>query len=913
MRIRDFAKEIGVSSRVLLAQLNQMGCDVNNQMQNMPKVDKNRLMRALLPAPAPPLKEPEVVQNSERGKKAVSTRNKPLKASTKSSVPMDPASASPRPQKPVPSKHQAAPPSKKPGIATRSTASSRLIDATPVVGGGVPKQRYVLIKRPEVGAPQSVDLPLAPSPPLMEEKHVLTGHVLPSTPVLPTVSSVAMPTPIVNPQVMRASPLLHQAAGATTSVVPSRPPVIPRIGEVRKDLKDKKRVEDKGRTKEKLKSWKKTDWLRPEEAVLEPPAGGDAPVVLSDEPTKAVLPVEKISEIRSWQDFKPVHRRGTDRRGGKSSVSLTPEIAKPRKKSVRLYASMTVRELSEMLGQKVSVVIGKLMEIGLMATVNQPIDVLEASLVAEAFGVKADWSAEKTEEELLQGAEVDQPEQRLPRPAVVTIMGHVDHGKTSLLDAIRQTKVTEGESGGITQHIGAYTVFLSGRGITFLDTPGHEAFAAMRARGAKVTDIVVLVVAANDGVMPQTIEAIHHAHAAGVPIVVAINKVDLPDANVDRAKAALGEHGLIPEVWGGTTIFVEVSAKKKQGLDHFLEMLLLQADVMDLRANPDKAMLGTVIEAKVDRGRGPVATVLVKEGTLKVGDVFVTGTCMGRVRFLVDDTGDKIERAGPAIPVEVVGLDSVPQAGDLFSVVENERTAKAIISSRLQRQHAAALPVQRRATLDVLRQGVASAQPKILCLILKADVQGSVEALRASLNNLVSSAVQLNILHTGVGSITESDVLFAAAARARIIGFHVRLEPKAKNLAEQEKVEVRFYTVIYDAIAEIKTAMEGLLDPTFKELTLGYLEVRQVFMIPKIGAIAGGYVREGTITRDHARVVRDGVVAYESRISSLRRFKNDVKEVTVGYECGVGIENFNDIKIGDVIEVYTQEKVAGVL
>ena len=582
---------------------------------------------------------------------------------------------------------------------------------------------------------------------------------------------------------------------------------------------------------------------------------------------------------------------------------------------IKLYEGLTVKEFSELIGLKVPSIISKLMEMGRMATINQPIGLEEASLIADAFGVKAELISEKTEDEILNQSGPDDPASLLPRPPVITIMGHVDHGKTSLLDAIRQTKVTEGEAGGITQHIGAYTVTVGDKKVAFLDTPGHEAFTAMRARGAKVTDIVVLVVAADDGVMPQTIEAINHAKAANVPIIVAINKIDKPEANTERVKTALAEFELIPEAWGGKTIFAEVSAKKKIGLEALLEMILLQAEVLELKANPNKPVVGTIVEAKIDRGRGPVATVLVQEGTLRAGDAFVTGKHYGKVRALITDEGKKVSEAGPSTPVEVIGLDGVPQAGDTFVVVSDERIAKDVASSRSQRQRVIELSQYKRVTLDDLYQEIQEGIVKELNLIIKADVQGSAEALKESLEKLSTSAVKLRVIHRGVGGITESDVLLASASNAIIIGFNIRPDPKAQELAEREKVDLRPYTIIYDAIADVRAAMEGLLEPTYKERTLGRVEVRQVFSIPKQGTIAGGYVVDGVIARNSAgaRVLRDNAVVYEGKLSSLRRFKDDVKEVQTGYECGVGIENFNDIKLGDVIEVYTFDKVAAKL
>ncbi len=617
-----------------------------------------------------------------------------------------------------------------------------------------------------------------------------------------------------------------------------------------------------------------------------------------------------------WQDLRaiPVQRR--DDRAKHLHHSAPSEITKPRKKSVKLFPGMTVKEFAESIGQRPADIVRKLMDMGQMLTFNQSMNVDVATMIAEEAGIKLDVSVEKAGEELLETAVQTEGEVRLePRPPVVTIMGHVDHGKTSLLDAIRLTKVAEAEAGGITQHIGAYTVDIHGKQVTFLDTPGHEAFTAMRARGAKVTDIVILVVAADDGVMPQTVEAIHHAKAAGVPLIVAMNKIDKPTANPDRVRNALSEHGLISEAWGGDTIMVEVSAKQKTGLDQLLEMILLQAEVLELKADPHQLAKGAVVEAKLERGRGPVATVLVQSGTLHVGDVFVVGAFSGKVRALISHTGAKIKEAGPSIPVEVIGLPGVPSAGDVFQAVKDERVAREIADDRARKQRAAELAGAGKVSLDDLFAKIQEGSVKELSLVIKADVQGSSEALAAAIEKLPSELVKLRVIHNGVGGITESDVLLAAASNAIIIGFNIRPEPKASALAEKERVDVRLYTIIYDALNDIKAAMEGLLEPTLKERILGRAEVRQVFTVSKAGTIAGSYVVDGTITRASAgvRVIRDNVVVYEGKLGSLRRFKDDVREVQQGYECGIGVENFSDIKTGDIIEAYAIDKIAAKL
>lgn len=625
---------------------------------------------------------------------------------------------------------------------------------------------------------------------------------------------------------------------------------------------------------------------------------------------KAFQAIKKI-EPKKWIEPKLFKKQKEKHK--KFEPAVLPPITAPRKKSIKLEEGTTVKEFAELIGQKVSDVIKKFMELGYMPTINQPVDMDAAMLVAESFGVKVETvTAEQIDviEEV-----VEDTSELVPRPPVITIMGHVDHGKTSLLDAIRQTKVTETEAGGITQHIGAYKVSYQGKEITFLDTPGHEAFTTLRARGAKVTDIVVLVVAADDGVMPQTIEAIDHAKAANVPIVVAINKIDKPEANPTRVKTELAEHNVVPEEWGGQNIFVEVSAKKKIGIENLLEMILLQAEIMELKANPNRPARGTIIEAKLDRGRGPVATVLIQSGTLRVGDAFVAGTASGKVRALIDDTGKKINEAGPSTPVEIIGFSEVPNAGDVFVCVEDEKKARQIALARLQKQRLAEIKKQKKLTLDELYSKIKEGQIKELGIVLKGDVQGSIEALKSAFENITHPEVKVRVIHSAVGGINESDVMLAAASNAIVIGFNVRPELKASQLAEKEGVDIRLYNIIYDAIEDVKKAIEGMLEPTLKEKILGRAEVRQTFQVSRVGTIAGCYVLDGFISRasDGIRVIRNNIVIYEGKISSLKRFKEDVREVQAGYECGLTIENFNDIKVGDILENYVIEKIAAKL
>ena len=602
-------------------------------------------------------------------------------------------------------------------------------------------------------------------------------------------------------------------------------------------------------------------------------------------------------------------RRKAKKEGSKKTEITTPKAIK---RIIKVSEFITVGELAKRMGIKSSEIIRKLIALGTMATVNQSLDADTATLVASEF----DYEVENVALEMdliLEEREIKEDDLKL-RPPVVTIMGHVDHGKTTLLDAIRQTDVTAGESGGITQHIGAYDVKLENGDVVFLDTPGHEAFTSMRARGAKVTDLVVLVVAADDGVKPQTEEAIDHAKAAEVPIIVAINKIDKPDANPERVKQELSKFELIPEDWGGSTIFANVSAKERMGLKELLELILLQAEVMELKAAPDMPARGTIIEAKLDKGRGPVATVLVQSGTLRVGDNFVSGVQSGKVRGLHNDRGQKVKDAGPSIPVEVIGLSGVPDAGDDFVVLAEERLARQMSIHRQEKLRDSELAKMGKVTLDALFDRIQQGEFHELNIVLKADVHGSNEAITESLHKLSTDKVKLKVIHSGVGGITESDVLLASASNAIIIGFHVRPEIKATALAEAEKIDIRTYSIIYDVVSDVRSAMEGMLSPVVKEVYLGRAEIRETYSISKIGTIAGCYVIDGKIVRNaNVRVLRDNVVVYEGKLSSLKRFKDDVKEAVSGYECGMGVENFNDIKVGDVIEAYTHEEEAAKL
>lgn len=581
-------------------------------------------------------------------------------------------------------------------------------------------------------------------------------------------------------------------------------------------------------------------------------------------------------------------------------------------KIIEIEESIIVKDLAEKLGVTTSEVITKLISLGVMANQNQSVDFDTASIIAEEFGISVKNASSEAEDEEI-GFDLDfedDPKDLKSRPPIVTVMGHVDHGKTSLLDAIRKTAVTEREAGGITQHIGASTINIDGEKIVFLDTPGHEAFTTMRARGAQVTDIAILVVAADDGVMPQTVEAINHAKAANVPIIVAINKIDKPTANPDKIKQELVEYGLVPEDWGGDTICVPVSARNREGIDDLLEMILLVSKMQELKANPNRSAVGIIVEAELDKGRGPVATVLVQKGTLKVGDIVVSGTAHGRIRAMFNDKGKKVKKATPSIPVMILGLSEVPEAGEHLYVVENEKKARNYTQARKEKIREEQLKASQKVSLDDLFEKIQLGEVKELNVIIKADVKGSMEAVKQSLSKLETDEVRVNVIHSGVGGITESDVMLASASNAIIIGFNVRPTLTAIDMSKRESVDIRTYRVIYDAIEDIESAMKGLLDPTIEEEVIGRAEIRATFKVPNVGMVAGIYVLHGKVTRNSkVRLLREDVVVYEGDISSLKRFKDDVKEIQSGYEGGLSLENFNDIKEGDIIEAYILKEV----
>jgi translation initiation factor IF-2 len=734
--------------------------------------------------------------------------------------------------------------------------------------------------------------PPAPEPP-PEEPPALPGIVEVPPPVV-AAEAPAGPPPEKVPEVLVEPPVPEP----TVRVI-EKPAAPPKPEDVRKE-KEKKWKKTRPHEKKVQKAVLKQTIIQ--EVLAEPEADAKKPEA------EGVTPAPEVV-VRQFQPGRAPKRRGGRPVREKKAPSTVPPKAS--KRNLKIEEVVTVGDLAHRMGVKAADVIKKLIEMGMPTTVNQLLDADTAALLAQEYGFVVENVAPEVESLIDQ--EEDRAEDLRPRPPVVTIMGHVDHGKTTLLDAIRQSNVTGSEAGGITQHIGAYEVEHNGRRVVFLDTPGHEAFTSMRARGASVTDIVILVVGADDGVMPQTVESIDHAKAAGVPIVVAVNKIDKPGAQPDRIRQQLSDHGLNPEEWGGQTLYANVSAKKKVGIDELIEIVLLQADVLDLKGNPTKFARGTVIESRLEKGRGPVATVLVADGTLKVGDAIVTGIHYGRVRSLLNHKGKRLDEAPPGTPVEIQGLSGLPDAGQKFAVLKDERTARQIALHRGEKERERAV-VRPRMSLEDLHKQIDEGLVKELNIVIKSDVQGSMEALRFSLDKLADVKVKVTVIHAGVGGISESDVMLASASSAVIIGFNVRPEPKAAVLAEREGVDIRLYSVIYDVVDDVKKAMEGLLDPTLKEVVLGRAEVRNMFHISKIGTIAGCSVLSGKIARGaNIRLLRDSVVVYEGKLSSLKRFKDDVKEVAEGYECGLGIDGYNDLQVGDHIEAFVIEKIAGTL
>ncbi len=889
IRVYELARELNMTNKVLLEKLGELGLSVSSHVSTLDEAQVAEIKAGILGGQTEEVEltriKPTVIRRRIR-RVAVTV---PDEEETEAPPEVE-AQVPPAEEAPVTEADAA------PEEAVSPSATETLETQEPMATPGTPPQETPAEAAPPAESEETTEAPtetVSPPAPAQEEQTVPKAAAVKAKKAkkkrdkdapAKIIKLPEHPKPEKSPE---AAPLGAKPEGIVSKVL-----------DFRKKIGDSEKVESEAAEKEKKKKKGKRD-------------------VEEDSKDRKFFR-KKISfrkkEVVEGADLyseRPSTRKGKRAAKGRMSIPMQkPQITVPKaiKRRLKIDETIILSDLAKRMGIKAADLIRRLMSLGVMATVNQTVDFETAALVASEFNYDVEKAA--FEEESLIGMETEDTEKQVPRPPVVTIMGHVDHGKTSLLDTIRKTRVTEGEAGGITQHIGAYNVATSKGQIIFLDTPGHEAFTAMRARGAQVTDLVVLVVAADDGVMPQTVEAINHSKAAGVPLIVAVNKIDKPNANPDRVKRQLAELGLTPEDWGGETIFLEVSAKLHQGIEDLLEMILLQAEVLELKANPDKFARGHVIEAKLDTGRGPVATVLVQAGTLRTGESVVCGIHHGKIRAMLNDRGVQISEAGPSLPVEILGLSGVPMAGDEFLALELEKSAKQLSFYRSQKQRSKELAKSSRLSLDKLYEKLKAGEVKDLNLIIKADVHGSIEALRDSLVKLSNEEVNINVIHSGTGPIVESDVSLAAVSNAVIIGFNVRAASKAGELASEENVDIRYYDVIYNAIKDTKDAIVGMMASKFEERALGRAEVREVFHIPKVGAVAGSYVTDGKLERGQpARLVRDGVVYYKGKIASLRRFKEDVKEVQSGYECGVGIENYNDIKVGDFIECYFLEEI----
>jgi translation initiation factor IF-2 len=917
-RVYELAKDLGLENKELISRLEKIGIAVRSHSSTLEDFELERIQAELM-APEPREVVEQRIKSTVIRRRAVRPPTEESRAPEVAEPVKETAPAVPPPAVPKEAASKPVPVPKEPPVRTSiyrdAPAAEMPKPVVPPVTPPTPPVKEPAVVPAAEAAPKAektadaVALESRPEGPAAERKETPAARPAPEP---PPIAAERKPLPVRPAEQPAGRPSRSERDGrppmtpdtARPATAPPRREGLPRRQELKivKDatvLPPPSRIDKGGRT-EPEKPKKK---------------GGKAPVeVFMGEtvaPRKKAL-IQKLDRKGKRIEVESSEERASrwreERKAApvkmKKTAITTPKAIKRR---IKVAEAISVGELAKRMGVKASEAIGKLIAMGVMATINQAIDFDTAVLIAADFG----YQVEPTQSELddtLPKAEAS-PEDLKPRAPVVTIMGHVDHGKTSLLDAIRQTHVIDGEAGGITQAIGAYHVQIKGREIVFLDTPGHEAFTAMRARGAQVTDIVVLVVAADDGVMGQTVEAINHAKVAGVPIIVAINKIDKPGADPGKIRQALTEYNLLSEEWGGETIFCEVSAKKKLGIEELLEMILLQADVMELKADPNRPARGVIIEAKLDRGRGPVATVLIQEGTLREGDAFVSKTEFGRVRALINDQGRRISEAGPAMPVEVIGFSRVPQVSTEFICVEDEKKARSIGEYWIRKERERELNVSSKITLEQLYQKMKEGV-KELNVIIKADVQGSVEALIDALNKLSTDDIRLKIIHSSTGTIKETDVMLASASNAVVIGFNVRPDARVAELAGQEGVDVKLYDIIYNVIADVKAAMEGLLDPIFKEVVQGRAEVREIFRVPKVGAIAGSYVTDGKINRTAGlRLLRDGVVVFEGKIGSLRRFKDDAKEVATGFECGIGIEGFNDIHAGDVIEVYVKEQI----
>ena len=879
IKVSELAKDLSLSPKELIAHLEKIQIRGKKPQSSLEDDEVARVRAALAPA-----EKPQVVVGQE---KVVAERTVSAEDQTQGEIQAHETVTERR---------------------VRANVIRRRVSRVEVAPQPPPPPKIEKVEAPEPPTIEAAPKELAPLPPPVTEKRPPSHAPAEAPAPLEAKAAPRTPSPPAPPE---------PPSVVATEPVQQQPP--PSLQEPFKGARVLGRIDLRPVTRVEPKP---TPMLRPAErpAKVETPAAEKEGAAAGEAGEKAAKGAKKKKRVIKKQDILELReqelrslRAPKKKRAipGKEQRKTEITVPKASKRVIKISEVISVGELAKTIGVKAGEVIKKLMDLGMMATINQMLEADTAAYVASEFDYQVENVAFDAESALEVEYETEEnPDALELRPPVVTIMGHVDHGKTSLLDAIRSANVAAREAGGITQHIGAYHVQVNGKRVTFLDTPGHEAFTAMRARGAQVTDIVVLVVAADDGVMPQTIEAIDHARAAEVPVIVAVNKMDKPEANLDRVKKDVSAHGLAPEEWGGNTIFVPVSARTKQGIPELLEMLQLQAEVLELKANPKKVARGTIIEAKLDRTRGPVATILVQEGTLRVGDPFICGVFQGRVRAMMDDLAHKIEEAGPSTPVEIMGLQGVPQAGDSFVVLTDEAKARQIAEHRQSKQRESELVKTSKVSLEDLYNQIKTGNVKELRVVLKADVHGSAEALIEAMGRLSNDEVKLKVIHGAVGGITESDVLLAAASNAIVIGFNLRPEVKAASLAQREGVDVRLYTVIYDVLADIKSAMEGLLEPTFKEQIHGHAEVRQTFNIHGLGTIAGCYVNDGKIPRSgFIRLLRDQKVVHEGKLSSLKRFKDDAREVAASYECGLAIEGFQDIKKGDVVEAYERVPV----
>jgi translation initiation factor IF-2 len=889
IRIYELARDLNMTNKMLLDKMRDMDIDAKSHMSSLDDDTLARIKKKILGSPAKEIEETRVKPTLIRRRKKI-VRQKPVEIETSVEPELRPEEIEIKDQKSEkvleekglsPEKETKEPEKKEiPEIAVDETADMEKESVKKIeTPDEITAKSEVVKEKPEAEKPVIKPLEKPAALKKLKPKKV-TKKRKKDTPAKIIKLPVAPPPKDKEPEIEKdlvstpGEPLITELEIET---VPEDKPA----KEIKKEKKKWVKKPDEGVTDRKF--FKKKISFRKKEVV----EGADL--------------------------YAKGHRARKGRKAAKGKAAIAtqkPLITVPKaiKRRIKIDDAIALSDLAKRMGIKASEMIKKLMDLGVMATVNQVIDFDTAVLVAAEF----EYELEKAsfEEETVLKVQKDDPEKLISRPPVVTIMGHVDHGKTSLLDVIRKTKVTENEAGGITQHIGAYNVTTDRGQVVFLDTPGHEAFTEMRSRGAKVTDLVILVVAADDGVMPQTIEAINHSKAAEVPIIVAINKIDKADAAPDRVKRELADVGIVPEDWGGDTIFVQVSAKENRGIDDLLEMILLQAELLELKANPDKLASGHVIEAKLDSGRGPVATVLVNEGTLRIHDPVVCGVHYGKVRALLNDRGRQVTSAGPSTPVEIIGLSGVPNAGDELIALADEKDARQVSSHRTQKQRSKELAKTSRLSLEKLYERLQENEVKDLNIIIKADVQGSIEALSDALTKLSNEEVRISVIHSATGALNESDISLAAVSNAIILGFNIRPSSKIQMLAHEENVDIRFYNIIYNVIKDVKNAIVGMMSSTFEERTLGRAEVREVFHVPKVGSIAGCYVTEGKIERGQfARILRDWVVVFEGKISSLRHFKDDVKEAQSGYECGIGIKNYNDIKLGDVIECYYVEEI----